>query len=161
MMWQDIDPVGFIVDFKDRIYHVDCKDTRLRPKNGRAGVLGSHLPWGDPRRGWDFVSTGHGDVPWEDSFRALESIGYTGPISIEWEDAGMDRLHGAKEAVGYIRSLLWKLPDRIVRRRFQQPGLIAVRFLRLEPDPPERPRARAVTAGRGPRRARRRSATRR
>src|SRR4051794_5564555 len=110
MMWQDIDPVGFIVDFKDRIYHVDCKDTRLRPKNGRAGVLGSHLPWGDPRRSWDFVSTGHGDVPWEDSFRALESIGYTGPISIEWEDAGMDRLHGAKEAVGYIRSLLWKQP---------------------------------------------------
>jgi sugar phosphate isomerase/epimerase len=110
MMWQDIDPVGFIVDFQDRIYHVDCKDTRLRPKNGRAGVLGSHLPWGDPRRGWDFVSTGHGDVPWEDSFRALESIGYTGPISIEWEDAGMDRLHGAAEAVGYIRSLLWELP---------------------------------------------------
>ncbi|WP_295128505.1 sugar phosphate isomerase/epimerase, partial [uncultured Leifsonia sp.] len=30
MMWQDIDPVGFIVDFQDRIYHVDCKDTRLR-----------------------------------------------------------------------------------------------------------------------------------
>ncbi|HAM26999.1 MAG TPA: AP endonuclease, partial [Microbacteriaceae bacterium] len=28
MMWQDIDPVGFIVDFADRIYHVDCKDTR-------------------------------------------------------------------------------------------------------------------------------------
>ncbi|WP_167299019.1 MULTISPECIES: sugar phosphate isomerase/epimerase family protein [unclassified Rathayibacter] len=110
MMWQDIDPVGFIVDFKDRIYHVDCKDTRLRPKNGRAGVLGSHLPWGDPRRGWDFVSTGHGDVPWEDAFRALESIGYSGPISIEWEDAGMDRLHGAKEAVGFIRSLLWRTP---------------------------------------------------
>jgi len=112
MVWQDIDPVGFIWDFKDRIYHVDCKDTRLRPKNGRAGVLGSHLPWGDPRRGWDFVSPGHGDVPWEDSFRALEAIGYTGPISIEWEDAGMDRRHGAAEAVDYIRSLLWKLPEQ-------------------------------------------------
>lgn len=87
MMWQNIDPVGFIVDFADRIYHVDCKDTRMRPHNGRAGVLGSHLPWGDPRRGWDFVSTGHGDVPWEDSFRALDAIGYTGPISIEWEDS--------------------------------------------------------------------------
>ncbi|NQX13231.1 sugar phosphate isomerase/epimerase [Microbacteriaceae bacterium VKM Ac-2855] len=112
MMWQNIDPVGFIWDFKDRIYHVDCKDTRMRPQNGRAGVLGSHLPWGDPRRGWDFVSTGHGDVPWEDSFRALESIGYTGPISIEWEDAGTDRLHGAREAVDYIRSLLWRLPEQ-------------------------------------------------
>jgi len=112
MMWQGVDPVGFIVDFADRIYHVDCKDTRLRPASGRAGIVGSHLPWGDPRRGWDFVSTGHGDVPWEDAFRALASIGYAGPISIEWEDAGMDRLHGAEEAVGYIRDLLWKLPEQ-------------------------------------------------
>lgn len=111
MMWQNIDPVGFIWDFQDRIYHVDCKDTRLRPAQGRAGVLGSHLPWGDPRRGWDFVSTGHGDVPWEDAFRAFNAIGYAGPISIEWEDAGMDRLHGAAQAVKYIRSLLWKRPD--------------------------------------------------
>lgn len=111
MMWQNIDPVGFILDFKDRIYHVDCKDTRLRPKNGRAGVLGSHLPWGDPRRGWDFVSTGHGDVPWEDSFRALRTIGYAGPISIEWEDAGMDRLVGAAESLRFVRSLLWDLPQ--------------------------------------------------
>ncbi|HEY3867979.1 MAG TPA: sugar phosphate isomerase/epimerase [Actinocrinis sp.] len=111
MMWQQIDPVGFIWDFKDRIYHVDCKDTRTRPATGRSGVLGSHLPWGDPRRGWDFVSTGHGDVPWEDSFRALDAIGYTGPISIEWEDAGMDRLHGAPQALEFVRSLLWKRPD--------------------------------------------------
>ena len=60
LMWQQIDPMDFIVDFADRIYHVDCKDTRIRPRNGRAGVLGSHLPWGDQRRGWDFVSVGHG-----------------------------------------------------------------------------------------------------
>ncbi|HLT95659.1 MAG TPA: sugar phosphate isomerase/epimerase family protein [Acidimicrobiia bacterium] len=112
MMWQGIDPVGFIVEFADRIYHVDCKDTRLRPQDGRHGILGSHLPWGDPRRGWDFVSTGRGDVPWEDAFRALRSIGYEGPISIEWEDAGMDRLHGAAEAVDFVRSLLWKLPEQ-------------------------------------------------
>jgi sugar phosphate isomerase/epimerase len=110
MMWQGIDTVDFIVDFADRIYHVDCKDTRIRPQSGRAGVLGSHLPWGDPRRGWDFVSTGHGDVPWEDAFRALRSVGYAGPISVEWEDAGMDRLQGAKEAAGFVRSLLWDLP---------------------------------------------------
>lgn len=111
MMWQDIDPVGFIWDFRERIYHVDCKDTRVRSGNGRAGVLGSHLAWGDPRRGWDFVSTGHGDVPWEDAFRALGAIGYDGPISIEWEDAGMDRRHGAAEAVQFVRSLLWRRPD--------------------------------------------------
>jgi len=122
MMWQNIDPVGFIWDFKERIYHVDCKDTRMRTPNGRAGVLGSHLPWGDPRRGWDFVSTGHGDVPWEDAFRALKSIGYTGPISIEWEDAGMDRLHGAGQAVEFVRSLLWKLPEASFDAAFSNQG---------------------------------------
>ncbi len=111
MMWQNIDPVGFISDFRERIYHVDCKDTRLKPKNGRAGVLSSHLPWGDVRRGWDFVSVGHGDVPWEDCFRALRSVGYAGAISIEWEDAGMDRLHGAADALHFVKSLLWDPPS--------------------------------------------------
>jgi len=110
MLWQGIDVVDFITDFADRICHVDCKDTRLRPQSGRSGVLGSHLAWGDPRRGGDFVSTGRGDVPWEDSFRALRSIGYTGPISIEWEDAGMDRMDGAPDALRYVRSLLWTPP---------------------------------------------------
>ncbi|GAA2174542.1 sugar phosphate isomerase/epimerase [Arthrobacter parietis] len=102
-MWQQIDPVAFISDFADRIYHVDCKDTKMRMGGGRNGILSSHLPWGDPRRGWDFVSTGRGDVPWEDSFRALTSIGYDGPISVEWEDAGMDRLDGAPEALAFLK----------------------------------------------------------
>jgi sugar phosphate isomerase/epimerase len=110
MMWQGIDPVTFIVDFADRIFHVDCKDTRVRPSTGRNGVLGSHLAWGDPRRRWDFVSTGRGDVPWDDCFRALRAIGYDGPISVEWEDAGMDRMHGAADAVTFVRSLLWNRP---------------------------------------------------
>jgi len=96
-VWQDLDPAGFLWDFKDRIYHVDCKES-VKQLNGRNGRLGSHLPWADPRRGWDFVSTGHGDVPWEACFRMLNAIGYDGPISIEWEDAGMDRLTGAPEA---------------------------------------------------------------
>jgi sugar phosphate isomerase/epimerase len=104
-VWQDLDPVGFLLDFADRIYHVDCKDAKRRVGNGRNGRLGSHLPWGDLRRGWDFVSTGHGDVPWEDCFRALNAIGYDGPISIEWEDAGMDRLIGAPDALAVVRRL--------------------------------------------------------
>ncbi|MBJ2121935.1 sugar phosphate isomerase/epimerase [Arthrobacter sp. MSA 4-2] len=103
-MWQQIDPVGFISDFADRIYHVDCKDTKMRMGGGRNGILSSHLPWGDQRRGWDFVSTGRGDVPWEASFRALTAIGYDGPISVEWEDAGMDRLQGAPEALAFLKS---------------------------------------------------------
>jgi hypothetical protein len=35
----------------------------------------------------------------------LNHIGYDGPISIEWEDAGMDRLAGAPEALEFIRRL--------------------------------------------------------
>ena len=50
MVWQDLDPAAFIWDFKDRIYHVDCKDARKRIGNGRNGRLSSHLPWSDPRR---------------------------------------------------------------------------------------------------------------
>jgi sugar phosphate isomerase/epimerase len=105
MVWQDIDPVGFLWDFQDRIYHVHCKDTKRRLDNGRNGRLSSHLAWADPRRGWDFISTGHGDVPWENAFRMLTSIGYAGPLSVEWEDAGMDRLVGAPEALGFVRRL--------------------------------------------------------
>jgi len=75
----------------------------MRMGNGRAGILSSHLPWNDPRRGWTFVSAGRGEVRWEDAFRTLTAIGYDGPISVEWEDAGMDRLQGAPEALQALR----------------------------------------------------------
>ncbi|TFD25674.1 sugar phosphate isomerase/epimerase [Cryobacterium sp. TMS1-13-1] len=119
-MWQQIDPVAFISDFKDRIYHVDCKDTKMRMGGGRNGILSSHLPWGDPRRGWDFVSTGRGDVPWEDSFRALTAIGYDGPLSVEWEDAGMDRLQGAPEALAFLKSFGFAQPSTSFDAAFTQ-----------------------------------------
>ncbi|HSK32994.1 MAG TPA: sugar phosphate isomerase/epimerase family protein [Propionicimonas sp.] len=109
MVWQDLDPAGFLADFAGKIYHVHAKDSK-KNLNGRNGRLSSHLPWADPRRGWDFVSVGHGDVPWESCFRMLNSIGYTGPISVEWEDAGMDRLRGAPEALGFVRTQLWEPP---------------------------------------------------
>ncbi len=109
-VWQDLDPAGFLLEFADRIYHVDCKDVKLAVGDGRNGRLGSHLAWGDLRRGWDFVSTGHGDVPWERCFRALTAIGYDGPISVEWEDAGMDRLAGAPSALEFVRKQMFPAP---------------------------------------------------
>ncbi len=109
-VWQDLDPVAFLAAYADRIYHVDCKEARKR-LDGRNGRLGSHLPWGDPRRGWDFVSAGRGDVRWEDVFRMLNSIGYDGPISVEWEDAGMGRLTGAPEALAYLRQFNYDPPE--------------------------------------------------
>jgi sugar phosphate isomerase/epimerase len=99
---QLFDPVYFIESFPDRIYHVHVKDSKVK-LNGRTSILGSHLNFGDPRRGWDFVSPGRGDVKLEDIIRALNRIGYDGPLSVEWEDSGMDREHGAREAVEFVR----------------------------------------------------------
>jgi len=109
MIWQFVDPAVFIREFKDKIFHVDCKET-IRNLDGRNGVVASHLPFGDSRRGWDFVSVGHGIVPWEQIFRMLNEIGYDGPISIEWEDAGMDREHGAPEALQILQKLNFDPP---------------------------------------------------
>lgn len=109
-VWQGLDPVAFLDDFADRIFHVDCKGA-VKRLDGRNGVMASHLPFGDMRRGWDFVSVGHGDVPWEGIVRMLNQIGYGGPISVEWEDAGMDREFGAPEALQYLRRLMWDVPE--------------------------------------------------
>ena len=104
MNWQFLDPVAFIQEFADRIYHCHAKESE-RSLDGRNGVLSSHLPFGDLRRGWDFVSVGHGSVPFERIVRALNAIGYAGPLSVEWEDSGMDREHGAPESLQYLRRL--------------------------------------------------------
>lgn len=119
-IWQDIDPVAFLRDFADRIFHVDCKDS-VRHLDGRNGRLASHLPFGDLRRGWDFVSVGHGDVPWEHIFRTLNAIGYSGPISVEWEDAGMDRELGARRSLEYLRQLGFDPPGSRFDAAFSAP----------------------------------------
>jgi sugar phosphate isomerase/epimerase len=97
-----LDPAEFVYEFADRIYHVHIKDSKKR-LDGRRSILASHLNFGDEARGWDFVSPGHGDVDFEEFFRALNSIGYRGPLSIEWEDSGMDREYGAQDALAFVR----------------------------------------------------------
>jgi sugar phosphate isomerase/epimerase len=104
LYWQLVDPVDFIYEFKDRIYHMHVKES-IRILNGRNGILGSHLGFGDRRRGWDFVSPGRGGVPFERIFRALNDVGYDGPFSIEWEDNNMNRDQGAPEALALVRKL--------------------------------------------------------
>jgi sugar phosphate isomerase/epimerase len=99
---QFLDTAQFALDFPDRIYHVHVKDSKKR-LDGRRSILGSHLNFGEEARGWDFVSPGHGDVDFEQLFRALNRIGYNGPLSIEWEDSGMDREYGAQDALAFVR----------------------------------------------------------
>lgn len=102
--WQFVDPVEFINTFPHRIYHVHMKDA-IRTLDGRSGILASHLNFGDHRRGWDFRSVGRGEIDFEEIIRALNRIKYSGPLSVEWEDCGMDRLHGAKESCQFTRNL--------------------------------------------------------
>jgi sugar phosphate isomerase/epimerase len=99
---QFVNPVLFIEAFPDRIFHVHVKDSRVQ-LTGANSILSSHLDFGDPRRGWDFVSPGRGDVKWDPIVRALNRAGYKGPLSIEWEDTNMNREYGAKEALDMIR----------------------------------------------------------
>lgn len=102
--WQGVDPVEFLRRFGDRIYHVHVKDAALA-LNGRSSLLGSYLPYGDPRRGWDFRAPGHGGVDWEGVMRALHEIGYEGPLSVEFKDAAMQREYGADEACKFVKRL--------------------------------------------------------
>lgn len=104
LVWQGLEPHLFIREFADRIYHVHIKDAAVT-LDGKAGILGSHLPFGDLRRGWNFRSPGHGDVNFEEIIRELNAIEYKGPLSVEWEDNGMDREFGAPEALEFVRSI--------------------------------------------------------
>jgi len=104
LLWQGINPVEFIRKFGDRIYHVHMKDA-IVTLDGRSGILSSHLNFGDARRGWDFRSLGRGGVNFEEIIRALNKVGYNGPLSVEWEDSGMDRDRGAKEALEFVRRM--------------------------------------------------------
>lgn len=103
--YQGVDYVRFLFEFSDRIYHAHMKDVWWSDVPGRAGVFGGYLPFGHVDRGWDFRSIGRGRIDFEDVIRALNRIGYEGPLSVEWEDSGMDREHGAREACERVRAL--------------------------------------------------------
>ncbi|MBR7143854.1 MAG: sugar phosphate isomerase/epimerase [Lentisphaeria bacterium] len=102
--WQMVDPVRFIEEFPNRIYHVHIKDAALT-LDGKSGILSSHLDFNQSGRGWNFRSPGHGQVNFEEIMRALNSIGYTGPLSVEWEDCGMEREYGAADACKFVRKI--------------------------------------------------------
>jgi sugar phosphate isomerase/epimerase len=105
LTYQGVDCVEFIRRFGDRILHVHVKDVWWSDVPRRSGVFGGHLPFGHADRFWDFRSPGRGRVPFEEVVRELDRVGYQGPLSVEWEDAGMDREHGAKEACAFVRAL--------------------------------------------------------
>ena len=103
--YQGVDYVRFIYAFGPRIFHAHMKDAWWGHGTGEAGVFGGHTNFGDPRRYWDFRSVGRGDIKFEEIIVALNDVGYNGPLSIEWEDSRMDRVHGATESAAFTRQL--------------------------------------------------------
>ncbi len=103
--YQGVDYVKFIREFTCRIFHVHMKDVWWGHGDGTVGVFGGHTDFTDPRRFWDFRSLGHGDINFEEIIVALNDAGYRGPLSVEWEDGRMDRVHGATESCAFVRKL--------------------------------------------------------
>ena len=103
--YQGVDYVGFIKTFSERIFHVHMKDVYWSDVPVEAGVFGGHTEFGAPGRFWDFRSLGHGKINFEEIIRALNRIAYDGPLSVEWEDSGMDREHGAAEAATFVKTV--------------------------------------------------------
>ncbi len=105
LAYQGVDYIDFIDTFSSRIFHSHIKDVTWADCPTKAGVFGGYLDFGDYRRNWNFCSPGRGKVNFEAIIRAFNRIGYSGPLSIEWEDNGMDRLHGVNEAYQFIKGI--------------------------------------------------------
>ena len=103
--YQGVDYLGFLREFGQRLYNVHVKDVWWSQSPAECGVFGGHVDFGAPGRFWDFRSPGRGRIDFEGIARALLHAGYDGPLTVEWEDALMDREHGAKEACAFVRRL--------------------------------------------------------
>lgn len=106
--YQGVDYVKLLRTFADRIHNVHMKDAWWGRGDGSVGVFGGHVSFGDARRYWDFRSVGRGMIDFETIIVALNDIGYRGPLSVEWEDSRMDRVHGATESAAFCRRVDFK-----------------------------------------------------
>ena len=84
-IWQMIDYIQPIYEFKDKIFHVHVKDIKLyRDRLDQVGVMGYPLDFMSPKL------PGLGDVDWGKYISALTDIGYNGPVCIEVEDKAFE-----------------------------------------------------------------------
>ncbi len=85
MIWQMMDPIQPIYDYKDRIHHLHLKDARVYPDRlARNGILSTPLTYHSPKL------PGLGDVDWNRFFTAVTDIRYRGPLCIEVEDKAFE-----------------------------------------------------------------------
>ncbi len=118
--YQGADYLGFLRAFPDRIYNVHMKDVWWSGQPTEAGVFGGHQSFGSDGRFWDFCSVGRGKIDFEGIMRQLNRAGYSGPLTVEWEDAGMHREHGARESAEYCRKLDFEVSPAAFDAAFSQ-----------------------------------------
>ena len=118
--YQGVDYVKLLRSFADRIYNVHMKDVWWGKGDGSVGVFGGHTSFGDACRYWDFRSLGRGMIDFEAIIVALNDIGYQGPLSVEWEDSRMDRIHGATESAAFCKRLDFKPAGRAFDSAFER-----------------------------------------
>jgi sugar phosphate isomerase/epimerase len=85
LIWQQIDYVAPIYEFRDHIFHVHAKDARIdRAALDDHGVLAYPKLWHTPKL------PGLGDVRWGAFMAALGEIGFTGAVAVEVEDRAFE-----------------------------------------------------------------------
>ena len=90
-VWQQMDYIKTIYEFKDRIFHIHFKDIKLYPeKLAECGVLAYPLDYMSPK------IPGLGDVNWSAFVSALNDIRYNGDAVIEVEDKAFE---GSREDI--------------------------------------------------------------
>jgi sugar phosphate isomerase/epimerase len=84
-VWQQMDYIQPLYEFKDKIFHVHFKDIKLYPEKLReCGIMAHPLDYMTPKL------PGYGDVNWGKYVSALTDIGYDGPACIEVEDRAFE-----------------------------------------------------------------------
>lgn len=90
-VWQGMDYIRPLYEFKDRLFHVHFKDIKMFPeKLNEVGSLAYPLDYMAPKL------PGLGDVNWAKFVSALTDIGYDGYTCIEVEDRAFE---GSKEKI--------------------------------------------------------------
>lgn len=104
MEWQGVNGVDFIRAHGDRIHCAHIKGVQVIRGYTRNGLLGGHRPMGDRHNGWNFVTAGSARdaAPLEELLVELNRIGYSGAISIEWEDNDWEQHAGGQAALANV-----------------------------------------------------------
>ncbi len=111
MIWQHMDYIKPMHDFKEKLFHIHAKDVRIdHNRLNEVGIMAPPNEWHTPKL------PGMGDVNWGTFFSHLTSIGYTGPVCVEVEDRAYEgsldkRIDSLVQSHQYLRQFIPKKID--------------------------------------------------